>query len=80
MSWWGSNQRTIGLRTKPSSASVDGRGGLGAGLSSASGGVPATADMFAPAVRETEPARRSPRYVVMPVNCPPVMFSVWPCT
>ncbi|MEA2959024.1 MAG: hypothetical protein QOJ58_4659 [Alphaproteobacteria bacterium] len=47
MSWWGSSQRTMGLRTNPSSESEDGRGRHGGDGSAELTGVSAMLDILA---------------------------------
>src|SRR6476469_10067847 len=47
MSWWGSSQRTMGRRTKPSSEGSDGRGRHGGGVSAESARVLAMHDILA---------------------------------
>ena len=46
-SWWGSSQRTIGLRTNPSSEGEDGRGRHGGDASAEPAGVSAILDILA---------------------------------
>jgi hypothetical protein len=46
-SWWGSSQRTMGLRTNPSSEGEDGRGRQGGDVLAEPAGVSAVLDVLA---------------------------------